>query len=160
MTLDDEHSASGTDNTSSTESVSPRNAASFFEERPPQELEVAPQLLRHWSRRDLLLFGMGAMAAVAVGASLLPQTTLERLTPISCRSICRRLVIHKPARDSPQRKTSLRRARSSAAAGCTCETRPGRTSRRLRGLRMPRANRRTTGRSAGIRATTEFESSP
>jgi DMSO/TMAO reductase YedYZ molybdopterin-dependent catalytic subunit len=41
--------------------------------------EVAPQLLRHWTRRDLLLFGMGAIGAVAVGGSLLPQTTLKRL---------------------------------------------------------------------------------
>jgi hypothetical protein len=42
-------------------------------------IEVAPQLLRHWTRRDLLLFGMGAIAAVAGGGSLLPQTTLKRL---------------------------------------------------------------------------------
>jgi DMSO/TMAO reductase YedYZ molybdopterin-dependent catalytic subunit len=42
-------------------------------------MEVAPQLLRRWSRRDVLLFGMGAIAAAAGGAALLPQTTLERL---------------------------------------------------------------------------------
>jgi DMSO/TMAO reductase YedYZ molybdopterin-dependent catalytic subunit len=42
-------------------------------------MEVAPELLRHWTRRDVLLFGMGAVAAVAGGGSLLPQTTLERL---------------------------------------------------------------------------------
>jgi len=53
--------------------------ASFFQERPPQEIEVAPQLLRRWSRRDLLLFGAGAVAAVAGGGYLLPQTTLKRL---------------------------------------------------------------------------------
>lgn len=40
---------------------------------------MAPQLLRHWTRRDVLLFGMGAIAAVAGGGSLLPQTTLKRL---------------------------------------------------------------------------------
>jgi len=79
MNLEDEHSAPKADNTSSTESVSPPKAASFFEERPPQVMEVAPQLLRYWTRRDLLLFGMGAIAAVAGGGSLLPQTTLERL---------------------------------------------------------------------------------
>ena len=79
MNLEDEHSAPEADNTSSTESVSPRKPASFFQERPPQVMEVAPQLLRHWTRRDLLLFGMGAIAAVAGGGSLLPQTTLERL---------------------------------------------------------------------------------
>ena len=79
MNLEDEHSAPETDNTSSTESVSPRKPASFFQERPPQVMEVAPQLLRHWTRRDVLLFGMGAIAAAAGGGSLLPQTTLERL---------------------------------------------------------------------------------
>ena len=42
-------------------------------------MEAAPQLLRHWTRRDVLLFGMGAVAAVAGGGSLLPQATLERL---------------------------------------------------------------------------------
>jgi DMSO/TMAO reductase YedYZ molybdopterin-dependent catalytic subunit len=42
-------------------------------------MEVAPQLLRRWTRRDVLLFGMGALGALAAGVSLLPQTTLERL---------------------------------------------------------------------------------
>jgi DMSO/TMAO reductase YedYZ molybdopterin-dependent catalytic subunit len=42
-------------------------------------MELVPQLLRHWTRRDVLLFGMGAIAAGAVGGSLLPQATLERL---------------------------------------------------------------------------------
>jgi DMSO/TMAO reductase YedYZ molybdopterin-dependent catalytic subunit len=79
LKLEDEQSAVEADNTSSTESVSPRRPASFFQERPPQVMEVAPQLLRHWSRRDVLLFGMGAIAAVAGGGSLLPQATLERL---------------------------------------------------------------------------------
>ena len=79
MNLEDEHSAPEADNTSSTESVSSRKPASFFQERPPQVMEVAPQLLRHWTRRDLLLFGTGAIAAVAGGGSLLPQTTLKRL---------------------------------------------------------------------------------
>jgi hypothetical protein len=50
----------------------------FFRERPPQMIEVAPRVRRHWTRRDVLLFGMGAVAAVAGGGSLLPQTTLER----------------------------------------------------------------------------------
>ena len=79
MNLEDEHSAPEADNTSSTESVSPRKPASFFQERPPQVMEVAPQLLRRWTRRDLLLFGAGAIAAGAAGGSLLPQPTLERL---------------------------------------------------------------------------------
>jgi DMSO/TMAO reductase YedYZ molybdopterin-dependent catalytic subunit len=78
MSLEDEHSVPEEENTSSTESVSPRKPASFFQEQPPQEMEVAPELLRRWTRRDLLLFGMGAMAAAAGGGFLLPQTTLER----------------------------------------------------------------------------------
>ena len=67
------------DNASSTEVVPLRKPASFFLERPQEVLEVAPQLLRRWTRRDLLLFGAGAIAAVVGGAYLLPQPTLERL---------------------------------------------------------------------------------
>ena len=79
MNPEDKQSAPETDNTSSTESVSLPKPASFFQERPPQVIEVAPKLLRHWSRRDLLLFGTGAVAAAAGGVFLLPQPTLERL---------------------------------------------------------------------------------
>jgi DMSO/TMAO reductase YedYZ molybdopterin-dependent catalytic subunit len=85
MNRENEHCAaetnntSSTDNTPSTETVSRRRPASFFEERPPRVTEVAPQLLRRWTRRDLLLFGAGALAAVAAGGALLPQTTLARL---------------------------------------------------------------------------------
>jgi DMSO/TMAO reductase YedYZ molybdopterin-dependent catalytic subunit len=79
MNLEDEHSAPEEENKSSTESVSPQKPASFFQERPPKVMEVAPQLLRTWTRRDVLLFGVGALAAIAGGGSLLPQTTLERL---------------------------------------------------------------------------------
>jgi DMSO/TMAO reductase YedYZ molybdopterin-dependent catalytic subunit len=79
MKLEHEHSALQTDNASSAECASPQEPTSFFQERPPQVMEVAPQLLRRWSRRDVLLFGMGALAAVAGGGALLPQTTLERL---------------------------------------------------------------------------------
>jgi len=79
MNLEDEHPEPETDNTPSTESVSPRKPAGFFQERPPEVMEVAPQSLRQWTRRDLLLFGAGAIAAVAASGTLLPQTTLERL---------------------------------------------------------------------------------
>jgi len=77
MNLEDEYSAVRPYNTS--ESVSPRKPASFFQERAAEVMEVAPQLLRRRSRRDLLLFGAGAIAAVAGGGYLLPQTTLQRL---------------------------------------------------------------------------------
>src|SRR5262245_40994384 len=79
MNLDDEHSVLEADKPSSTESVSPRKLARFLQERPPQVMEVAPHILRHWSRRDVLLSGIATMAAVAGGGALLPQTTLERL---------------------------------------------------------------------------------
>ena len=79
MNLEDEHSAPVADNTSATDSVSSRKSTSFLRERPPQVIEVAPQLFRRWSRRDVLLFGMGAIAAATGGVALLPQTTLERL---------------------------------------------------------------------------------
>jgi DMSO/TMAO reductase YedYZ molybdopterin-dependent catalytic subunit len=52
-------------------------ADNFFEERPPQMMKVAPEVLRRWTRRNLVLFGMGAIAAVAGGGALLPQTTLR-----------------------------------------------------------------------------------
>jgi DMSO/TMAO reductase YedYZ molybdopterin-dependent catalytic subunit len=78
MNLEDEHSAPEADNTDSVED-SPRKPVSFFAERSPQVMEVAPNLLRPRTRRDLLLFGMGTIAAVAAGGSLLPQATLKRL---------------------------------------------------------------------------------
>ena len=79
MRAEDEHSALVADNTSSAEAVSPRKPASFFQERPPQVIEVAPHVLRHSTRRDFLLFGAGAIAALAGGVFLLPQSTLKRL---------------------------------------------------------------------------------
>jgi DMSO/TMAO reductase YedYZ molybdopterin-dependent catalytic subunit len=78
MNLEDEHSAPEADNTDSVED-SPRKPVSFFAERSPQVMEVAPNLLRRWTRRDLLLFGMGTIVAVAAGGFLLPQATLKRL---------------------------------------------------------------------------------
>ena len=39
-------------------------------------MEVAPQLLRHRTRRDVLLFGAGAIATLAAGVSVLPPTSL------------------------------------------------------------------------------------
>jgi len=54
-------------------------ANTFSREQPPQLIKVAPHVLRHWTRRDVLLFGAGAVAALAGAGSLLPQATLERL---------------------------------------------------------------------------------
>jgi DMSO/TMAO reductase YedYZ molybdopterin-dependent catalytic subunit len=54
-------------------------ANSFFREQPLQMIEVAPHVLRHWTRRDVLLFGAGAIATLAGGGSLLPQAMLERM---------------------------------------------------------------------------------
>jgi hypothetical protein len=303
MSLEDEHSAPEEDNTSSTESVSPRKPATFFQEQPPQEMEVAPELLRRWTRRDLLLFGVDAMPTAAGGGFLLPQTTLERwgiirenknwpkkerllnkvvridddvaealysknrlvptftksqITPLknkyngatpdasyipewsfilggiasglsvslNIRSLLASFQVHEqitrlvcvegssaiarwaglrfddlleclranvpgemgpiriigesrslgksrpllrvarsgdgsssanPARDSPEREGSHGRARSSVAAGCTCETGPEKHQGDYTDYLIRRMNRPTTGRTAGIHATTEFE---
>src|SRR6266436_6789212 len=51
----------------------------FFGERPLTKFGVDPQVLRRRTRRDVLLFGAGAMAALAGAGSLLPQDTLTRL---------------------------------------------------------------------------------
>src|ERR1700676_4498699 len=54
-------------------------ARGFFGERLLPKFEVDPQVLRRRTRRDVLLFGAGAVAALAGGGSLLPQDTLTRL---------------------------------------------------------------------------------
>jgi DMSO/TMAO reductase YedYZ molybdopterin-dependent catalytic subunit len=59
--------------------ASPRKAKRFFEEEAPKVIEVAPGALRKWTRRDLLLFGAGSVAAVAGFGYVLPQATVERL---------------------------------------------------------------------------------
>src|SRR5215467_655751 len=79
MNLKEKTSAGEPDKTSSAETVPSRKPASFFRELPPEVMEVAPQLLRRWTRRDVLLFGAGAIAAVAAGGALLPQATLKRM---------------------------------------------------------------------------------
>jgi DMSO/TMAO reductase YedYZ molybdopterin-dependent catalytic subunit len=61
------------------ESAFRQRRGSFFQERPLRVTEVDPQVLRKLTRRDVLIFGASAISAVAVGASLLPQITLERL---------------------------------------------------------------------------------
>jgi DMSO/TMAO reductase YedYZ molybdopterin-dependent catalytic subunit len=50
-----------------------------FSERPIEPIEVEPSILRRWTRRDVLLFGAGALATLAVGGSQLPRKVLQRL---------------------------------------------------------------------------------
>ena len=50
-----------------------------FSERPTEPIEVEPSILRRWTRRDVLLFGAGALATLAVGGSQLPLKVLQRL---------------------------------------------------------------------------------
>jgi DMSO/TMAO reductase YedYZ molybdopterin-dependent catalytic subunit len=52
---------------------------SFIAEQPPRKIQMAPARLRQLTRRDVLLFGAGAVAALAGGGFLLPQDTLSRL---------------------------------------------------------------------------------
>ena len=52
---------------------------SSFEEQTLPIIEVAPRVLRYRTRRDLLLFSAGAVAAAAGAGFFLPQATLRRL---------------------------------------------------------------------------------
>jgi DMSO/TMAO reductase YedYZ molybdopterin-dependent catalytic subunit len=60
-------------------SVPEKKSQSFFAEQPLPIIEMAPRVLRYRSRRDVLAFGIGAIAAAAGAGSLLPQSTLRRL---------------------------------------------------------------------------------
>jgi DMSO/TMAO reductase YedYZ molybdopterin-dependent catalytic subunit len=60
-------------------SVSVKKPHSFFAEQVPPAIEIAPGVLRYRSRRDFLVFGAGALAALTGGGFLLPQDTLSRL---------------------------------------------------------------------------------
>src|SRR5262249_7971208 len=48
-------------------------------ERPVEATEVDPLMLRRWSRRDLLIFGTGALATLTVGGSQLPRLLNQAL---------------------------------------------------------------------------------
>jgi DMSO/TMAO reductase YedYZ molybdopterin-dependent catalytic subunit len=54
-------------------------ARSLIGERPLPKFKVGTQVLCRRNRRDILLFGAGALAALAGAGSLLPQDTLTRL---------------------------------------------------------------------------------
>jgi DMSO/TMAO reductase YedYZ molybdopterin-dependent catalytic subunit len=60
-------------------SISAKRPQSFFGERPLRAIEMAPRILRYQSRRDFLMFGAGALAALAGAGFLLPQETLDRI---------------------------------------------------------------------------------
>ena len=60
-------------------SLSMKKPRGFFEERSLPAIEMTPGRLRYLTRRDVLLFGAGAVAALAGGGFLLPQDTLSRL---------------------------------------------------------------------------------
>ncbi len=60
-------------------SVFVKKPQNFFGERPLPAIEMAPRVLRYQSRRDFLMFGTGALAALAGAGFLLPQDTLSRM---------------------------------------------------------------------------------
>jgi DMSO/TMAO reductase YedYZ molybdopterin-dependent catalytic subunit len=61
------------------EPVSVKKHKGFFEEQPPPVVEMAPHIMRYRSRREVLAFGIGAVAAAAGAGFFLPQNTLSRL---------------------------------------------------------------------------------
>jgi DMSO/TMAO reductase YedYZ molybdopterin-dependent catalytic subunit len=50
-----------------------------YSERLAEPIEVEPAMLRHLTRRNLLLFGAGTVATLAVGGSQLPWKVFEQL---------------------------------------------------------------------------------
>jgi DMSO/TMAO reductase YedYZ molybdopterin-dependent catalytic subunit len=60
-------------------SVSVKRPQNFFAERPRLAIEIPPRVLRYQSRRDFLLFGAGALTALAGAGFLLPQETFSRI---------------------------------------------------------------------------------
>jgi DMSO/TMAO reductase YedYZ molybdopterin-dependent catalytic subunit len=61
------------------ESGSAKKSQGFFREQPLPVIELAPRVLRYRTRRDVLLFGAGAVATLAGAGFLLPQNTLTRM---------------------------------------------------------------------------------
>ena len=78
-------------------SLAMKKPESFFSEQPPHKIQVAPARLHQVTRRDVLLFGAGALAALAGAGFLLPQDTLGRWGV-------------RPNMDSPQKEWFLNQA--------------------------------------------------
>jgi DMSO/TMAO reductase YedYZ molybdopterin-dependent catalytic subunit len=60
-------------------SASVKKPHGFFGEQRLPAIDADPQILRFQSRRDFLVFGAGALAALAGGGFFLPQDTLSRI---------------------------------------------------------------------------------
>ena len=56
-----------------------KNRQRFFAEQPIPRIEMAPSAMRNRTRREVLAFGIGAVATAASVGFLLPQPTLSRL---------------------------------------------------------------------------------
>lgn len=69
----------GSEVASTTRSAFLKRFLGAFSERPIDPIEVEPSILRRWTRRDVLLFGAGALATLAVGGSQLPHSVLQTL---------------------------------------------------------------------------------
>ncbi|WP_433965404.1 molybdopterin-dependent oxidoreductase [Tunturiibacter gelidiferens] len=79
LSVDHERRMDEAASSAAVKSVSPKKPQSFLGEQPLPIVETAPLVLRYRTRRDLLLFGAGAVVAVAGAGLLLPQATLGRL---------------------------------------------------------------------------------
>jgi hypothetical protein len=79
LSVDHEPRADEAASSVAVKSVPVKKPQSFFGERPLPAIEMAPRVLRYQSRRDFLVFGAGALAALAGGGFLLPKDTLSRL---------------------------------------------------------------------------------
>jgi DMSO/TMAO reductase YedYZ molybdopterin-dependent catalytic subunit len=64
---------------SAASSASLKKPRTFFGEQPPPAIEMAARVLRYRTRRDVLLFGAGAAAALTGAGFLLPENTLGHL---------------------------------------------------------------------------------
>jgi DMSO/TMAO reductase YedYZ molybdopterin-dependent catalytic subunit len=60
-------------------SLSVKKPQAFFAERPLPAIEMSTRVRSHLTRRDVLVFGAGALAALAGAGFLLPQETLSRM---------------------------------------------------------------------------------